>query len=398
MIQDRDIIMFGLQPWDIEIGSNFKNMAVEIAKHNRVLYINRPLDRFTAWKKKNDNKTKTRLNSIRKGEGFVTGAGTNLWVSNPAALIESINWMPPGIFYRLLNKRNNKILAREIRRAAGTLNFKDPLLIIDNDFFNGLYLKEYLQARCMVYYIRDYLLSQLYFNKHGRKAEPALIAKADVVTANSLYLCNYAKQYNNRSFYIGQGCDVEEFVQPPAEIPEDIRSIEKPIIGYCGMLTASRLNMALIENIALQRPSWNIVLVGPEDESFSNSKLHQLNNVHFLGIRPAAALPGYVHHFNICINPQLVNQMTIGNYPRKVDEYLAAGKPVVATQTEAMQEFKQYASLCNNAEEYIEAIETELADAHNESRASARQAYARSHTWQASVAQLYTAINSSKHG
>lgn len=41
-------------------------------------------------------------------------------------------------------------------------------------------------------------------------------------------------------------------------------------------------------------------------------------------------------HFDVCMNPQLVNEITIGNYPRKVDEYLALGKPVIATKTLTM--------------------------------------------------------------
>ncbi len=49
----------------------------------------------------------------------------------------------------------------------------------------------------------------------------------------------------------------------------------------------------------------------------------------------------YIHHFTICINPQLVNPLTIGNYPRKIDEYLASGKPVVATATQAMEMFRE---------------------------------------------------------
>ncbi|HAI83429.1 MAG TPA: glycosyl transferase family 1, partial [Chitinophagaceae bacterium] len=87
---------------------------------------------------------------------------------------------------------------------------------------------------------------------------------------------------------------------------------------------------------ATAKPEWSLVLVGPEDEAFKQSALHQLPNVHFLGSKQPEALPEYVAAFDVCINPQLLNEVTIGNYPRKVDEYLAMGKPVVATQTEAM--------------------------------------------------------------
>jgi len=115
-----------------------------------------------------------------------------------------------------------------------------------------------------------------------------------------------------------------------------------------------------LEQIADKKPGWNIVLVGPADDVFKNSSLSKMENVHFIGSKKQKELPAYIHSFDVCINPQLLNQMTIGNYPRKVDEYLAAGKPVVATKTETMAMFGNNALLCNNADEYIAAIEVAL--------------------------------------
>lgn len=65
-------------------------------------------------------------------------------------------------------------------------------------------------------------------------------------------------------------------------------------------------------------------------------------------------------HFDVCMNPQLVNEITIGNYPRKVDEYLALGKPVIATKTLTMDLFTGYVWNCLGAEEYIQAINEAL--------------------------------------
>jgi teichuronic acid biosynthesis glycosyltransferase TuaH len=43
MIKGKDIVIIGIQAWDIEIGSNCKNIATEFAKYNRVIYVNNPL-------------------------------------------------------------------------------------------------------------------------------------------------------------------------------------------------------------------------------------------------------------------------------------------------------------------------------------------------------------------
>ena len=265
-------------------------------------------------------------------------------------------------------------------------------MFIDNDFFNGLYLKEYLEPQLFVYYIRDYLLSQKYFVRHGFMAEPQMIQKADLVAANSKYLAGYASKYNSNTADIGQGCDVEDFLKVPAEIPQEVSSIKYPVIGYCGSLTSTRLDLELIHFIAKRKPDWNIVLVGPEDDRFKSSSLHQLHNIHFLGSREAVQLPQYIHSFDVCINPQLLNLMTIGNYPRKVDEYLAAGKPVVATETEAMEMFSEQVYLCKSKEEYISKIQEALDEPLKETRKEARREMARSHTWAASVKELYKSI------
>ena len=58
LITNRDIVIVGQQPWDVEIGSNCKNIAIEFSKHNRVLYVNSPLDRITKFKSKDDPKIK----------------------------------------------------------------------------------------------------------------------------------------------------------------------------------------------------------------------------------------------------------------------------------------------------------------------------------------------------
>lgn len=394
-MKNRCVIMFGLQPWDIEIGSNFKNMALEISRTNIVLYVNRPLDRINYLKNRNDKKVKARLQSIRQNKNTLTEVSKNIWVLNPRIILESINFLRPGFLYNILNKKNNKKVASEILSAIAQLEFKDPVLLIDNDFFNGLYLKEYIKPSLFIYYIRDYLLSQPYFQKHGEKAEHAIMQKADAVVANSAYLNSYANRYNS-STDIGQGCEVDEFLEANHAVPADMNGLKGPKIGYCGMLTAARLNINLLEFIAKERPDWNIILVGPQDDAFASAALHHQKNVFFLGPKKPAELPAYVHAFDVCMNPQVLNQMTIGNYPRKIDEYLAAGKPTVATDTEAMQFFSEFVYLCDTPESYLKNIERALSEDGNTGIKERRIQFAKSHTWPASVNKLYEVIDTLK--
>ena len=391
-IKNRDIIVVGQQPWDVEIGSNCKNIALEFSRHNRVLYVNSPLDRITKLKQKNDPKIQKRINVINKKAEGIVEIQSNLWNYYPDQMIESINWIKNKSVYNYFNKVNNKRFARSIKKAIDELGFKDYILFNDNDIFRCFYLKELLKPAVSVYYSRDYLLYVDYWKLHGEKLEPELISKSDVCTANSTYLANYCRQYNPNSFYVGQGCDLEVFTNKQnTPVPDDVANIKGPIIGYVGALQSIRLNLELLAYIAEQRPNWSVVLVGPEDEQFKVSKLHQISNIHFLGSKNPDALAAYINSFDVCLNPQIVNQVTIGNYPRKIDEYLAMGKPVVATRTEAMSVFEQHTYLGDTKEDYVSLIEKALTEDSDEKRQN-RIAFASTHTWENSVKGIYNAI------
>ncbi|MEI8048022.1 MAG: glycosyltransferase [Bacteroidota bacterium] len=393
MIQNRDIIVIGIQPWDIEIGSNCKNIAMEFARHNRVLYVNTPLDRMSMYKEKNTAKIQHRI-KVQKGlVPDLVELEPNLWNLNPLGIVESINWVKSSWLYDLLNKRNNRIFAKAILKAINTLGFKDYILFNDSSMFQGFYMKEYLKPATYVYYMRDYLTKNPYWRKQGVRLEPQLIRKADVVVNNSTLYTNYGLQFNKHSYMVGQGCDVSLFNDVDRKIiaAEDLGAIPSPIIGYVGFLSSRRLDVQLIAHIARQRPAWSIVLVGPEDDVFKASDLHGIPNVHFLGSRDSSVLPDYIKGFDICMNPQVVNDATIGNYPRKIDEYLAMGKPTIATTTEAMEYFRKYTYLGATHEDYINLIEKALSEDSPEKQQERRK-FALSHTWENNVKEIYKAI------
>lgn len=389
---NNDIIIIGQQPWDTEIGSNCKNIALEFSKTNRVLYINSPLDRITLLKNKNDPKVQKRLNVIRKHEKGLISIKENLWNYYPDCVVESINWINSLTIFRLLNKLNNKKLAKSIFIAIEELGFRNVILFNDNEMFKAFYLKEFLKPVLSIYYSRDYMLGVNYWKKHGEILEPELIAKSSVCFANSEYLASYCRSYNENSFYVGQGCDVESYKNVAVSVPEELMHLNQPIIGYVGLLSVSRLDLEIISHIARQFQDCYLVLVGPEDDAFKNSELHTLKNVIFVGQKEVNELPVYISCFDICINPQLVNPITRGNYPRKIDEYLALGKAVVATRTETMESFSDYVYLADDKDAYIELISLAFRE-DDDVRKLARMEFAFGHTWENSVQLMKNKIN-----
>jgi len=389
MIKGRDIVIVGLAAMDSRIGSNVINLAHEFARHNRVLYVNYPLDRFTLWREKNDDLILKRKRMMKENKSSIIEVTNNLWNLFPNTTLESISQLKIDWLFDFLNKINNNRQAKEINKAINTLGFKDIIIFNDTDMFRSLYLKKLIKAKTFVYYTRDNMVAVDFWKAQGIRIEAEIMAKADVVVANSIYLANLASQFNPHSYYVGQGCDVSLFDKKLIKrIPNDIKTIDGPIIGYIGVLFNLRLDIRALIYLAKQRPKWSIVLIGPEDDAFATSELHKLKNVHFLGSKNMEELPSYLNHFDVALNPQLLNDVTIGNYPRKIDEYLAMGKPTVATKTEGMSVFADYTYLADSKEDYLELIQKAM-DENTPELEKKREAFARSHTWEANANEIF---------
>jgi len=361
--------------------------------------VNPPMVRSTMTNDKHKESIQKRI-KIKKGlEPDLVEIGPNLWNLYPKSLVESINWIGSHAIFKILNKRNARLYTNNIKSAVDRLNFKNVILFNDSSMFLGLHLKKFLQPEIYVYYMRDYLVKVPYWQKHGERLEPEVVKDADVLTTNSEFFSEFGLQYNSHSYMVGQGCDVSHFSDENdvIKIPDEFKDIPKPVIGYVGSLTTLRLDIELLEYMANQRKNWSIVLVGPEDDDFKNSNLHKLSNVYFLGRKNESELPNYVKGFDVAMNPQLSNNLTIGNYPRKIDEYLAMGKPIIATQTKAMDMFKECVYLGSSKEEYITLTEKALAENSPELKKK-RIDFAKSHTWTNNVSAIYSAIiQATKH-
>jgi teichuronic acid biosynthesis glycosyltransferase TuaH len=385
-----DIIMLCQQNWDLQLGTNARNLAREFARHHRVLYVHLPRDLrpllADLWR-----------GAARRpgGLGRATGLAQvepNVWVLTPGCLALPINWLPSAALFSVFNRLNASWLAGSIGKAARTLGFANLYLLQDGLIYQGTELKRLLRPQKFIYYLRDFMISVPYFQRHGPQAESLLLQRADVVAANSAYLTDYARQHNPHSYDIGQGCVLALYqAETLHEVPADLAAVPQPRIGYTGFLTSVRLDLELLLCLARERPDYHFVLVGPEDEDFKQSALHALPNVHFLGNRTPDQLPTYVQYFDVCINPQVVNAVTQGNYPLKIDEYLAMGRPVVATCTRTMELFADYTYLAANQYEWLAQLDRVLAfpDAERTARGIA---FAQGHTWAASVERLYAAL------
>lgn len=394
-MKNYDFIITSLQSWDIEIGSTIKNTALEISKTNRVLYVNPPLDHITRLRGEQTKSYKHRMDVIKKRVPALRQINSNLWVVDCPFMVYSINRLPFNWMFDLFNHINNKKIATQILKSIQELEFNKYIHLIDTDIYRSQYLKELIKPSLSIYYCRDFVIGRSYWKKNGTRLEPLLAAKSDMVLTNSTFFAQRFKEYNANTFPIETGVDLSLYdITKKWIIPEDIQQIPHPIIGYTGAINSVRLDSDLLFKLAQQRSSYSFVFVGPEDDVFNQHLLHKLKNVYFLGKKKIDLLPAYITAFDVCINPQLLNEITEGNYPLKIDEYLAMGKPTVATHTHTMNDiFREYTFLPHNETEYLEALDAAVSEIKDQQKKEERIAFAHTHSWENSVKKIYQLID-----
>lgn len=393
-MENQDFIITSLQSWDIEIGSTIKNTALEISKKNRVLYINPPMDHMT-WIRKQKNDAYThRMNVIKAYTPALRQINPNMWIVDCPFMVYSINQLPTTWLFDWVNRINNKKIGKRILEVVHDLQFKDYIHLIDTDIYRSQYLKEFIQPSISIYYCRDFVIGEKYWKKNGTRLEPQLAAKSDIVLTNSTHFAERFQKYNPKTFPIETGVNLTLYdAKKNWEIPEDMKAIPHPIIGYVGTINSTRLDSELLYQLAQKLSDYSFVFTGPEDEGFQKHEIHQLANVYFLGKKPVKVLPAYITGYDVCINPQMVNDITDGNYPLKIDEYLAMGKPTVATSTHTMRDiFSEYTFLPSNEEEYLHTIKNAVDEINDTEKKEARIRFAQTHSWGHSVQKIYHII------
>ena len=161
---------------------------------------------------------------------------------------------------------------------------------------------------------------------------------------------------------ITNGVQYDHWQYRSDEVPEklkDIVSKGNPIIGYFGAL-AKWFDYELLKKVAKERPNYEIVLIGfLYDNSFKDSKIDELENVHYLGIVDYKELNQYSQYFTISTIPFLLNDITESTSPVKLFEYMAMGHPIVTTN---MRECRKYKSVLigKSHEDFIEKLDFAL--------------------------------------
>lgn len=123
-------------------------------------------------------------------------------------------------------------------------------------------------------------------------APPELIAKeeralrrADVVFAGGASLYRAKKPFNANTYLFPSGVEIDHFAAAANRSafarPSDLRGVDAPILGYFGVID-ERMDLDLLGRLAINNPSWQIVMIGPVVK-INPAWLPHAANLHYLG-------------------------------------------------------------------------------------------------------------------
>lgn len=162
-------------------------------------------------------------------------------------------------------------------------------------------------------------------------------------------------------------------------VPQDLRGVARPIVGYAGSVTASRVDLQVFPEQARRHPGVSFVVIGPMDaEAQAFFARMRAPNLHVLGAKPYSEVPHYIKCFDVGLIPYLLTTFNLAANPLKLYEYLALGKPVVSSSIPAVRAFGDAVWFAEGADELARAIVDALAD-REPSRVEQRLAIARAH-------------------
>lgn len=399
-----DIVFFTLFRTDNPYSSISLSMAKELAKSHRVFYVNHPYslkDMLQGWRSGNAA-LRRRLPRLLRGKMAyerIESIPDNFVAVQPPPTLP-INWLPPGRVYDFFQRLNNGIILRCIRQVLRDHQVQDYVFINCYDPFYAGFLPPGMGARCCIYHCIDDITQNNYTDRHGTALEQEACRNADITLVTSSNLRRLKAPFARRIVTYFNAADVAVFGQVLSEQyprPKELEGRSGKVIGFIGNLDELRIDYPLLKKIALEYPDQTLLLVGPVNSPEpAQIGLDQLPNVVFAGSRVLQDLPPLLQYMDCVLIPFLKNTLTKSIYPLKINEYLAAGKPVVSTAfSDDIRTFAEHIYLAESHSDVISKI-VEALEEDSPARVQSRVAVAKSNTWEARIAQLWEEIEQQK--
>jgi glycosyltransferase involved in cell wall biosynthesis len=167
-----------------------------------------------------------------------------------------------------------------------------------------------------------------------------------------------------------------------------LRELPRPVLGFAGNLAGNKVDFALLARLADEFAEGTLLVAGPAERAVLPllEALAARANVQWLGPQPYASLPEVVAAFDVALIPYADNPYTRNVFPLKAFEYLAAGKPVVASGVPSIAALEPHVRLATGHDAFVAAVRSAVD--LGATGADERVALAAQNTWEDRTSRL----------
>jgi len=375
---DEVVIVVGGTPWDDQnIWYPERHVAMHLARRIPVLWVDPPASVVSARRRAVAGRT------LR--DGSLSRMGPNMWRVSAITV--------PGVSRPVLRDIASWQARRAVRQAARTIGARVRATIVAtlDDMLDVV-----PQSRRVFYATDDFVAGAALTGMSERwlaKLESRQLQESDLVIAVSGELRRKWATRHRNIVVVPNGCDVERFATADsAPVPDDVR-LPSPIAGYVGLMSA-RVDLSMLERVADSGVS--LLLVGPRQPTYDITKMQPLldrANVQWVGPKRFQDIPSYLRVIDVGLTPYTQSDFNRACSPLKTVEYLAAGRPVVASDLPAHRELKTpHVAIAATADEFAALTSTFLARGVYPEQAAERRAFAGKHSWSEQADRISRAI------
>ena len=374
------IICVGQVPWEGDYQRAVVQLMTELSVRHRVLYVDYQYT-LKDWAmgvlgKQDDIPVRElmRLKSPLTKKTFANGSEAHVWLP---PLMLPINWLPNKP-YDVLIQKNVGRMVKGLRQVMSQLGMKRPLVINAFNPVFGLPMLHQLNECATLYYCFDEITAASWISRHGSRYEAEYLRRVDAVVTTSEALRRSKSRLQPHAYCVKNGVNFDLFNQAYQLTRK--QPTARPIVGYLGTAD-NRIDLPLVEHCVQTMPDVLFQFVGEVNEPALKQQLGAYPNVEFIPPHPPAELPALLARMTAAIIPFVCNEHTYTIYPLKINEYLAAGLPVVSTPFSILDDFAGVVDLADTPVAFADALRRALTDTSPQ-RITERVSMAQANSWQ----------------
>ena len=224
-----------------------------------------------------------------------------------------------------------------------------------------------------------------------QRQDAQLARRADVVFVQTEEHLREKQAQGIKAFLMPNAVDIDQFEFPARNVPAYLRDIPTPRIGYVGSINY-RLNWDLVEHMLNRLPQFSMVFIGDSTDQAPCEQLRRrYPNIYFLGSRSYQQIPAYLAAMAVCIIPFCTTSLTLSQSPLKLFDYLAAGKPIVATNGANVGELERWVRIAEDYDHFCLALRHAAAEDCPVLQQTRRRIAARN-SWAVRVEQIWEIV------